>query len=64
MVLTLTSVVPAKIMGRDLLAASRFRSSARIPVLVWKHPSKGTTITRCKYKAFFFHTNFFLRLNR
>lgn len=40
-------VVPAKITGQQLLAASKFRSNARIPVLVWKHPSKSVTITRC-----------------
>ncbi|KAM9973493.1 hypothetical protein ACTFIW_010587 [Dictyostelium discoideum] len=40
-------VVPETITDSQLVDVFIFRSKGRIPVLSWKHPSNGTTITRC-----------------
>lgn len=40
-------IVPKSITDDKLKAAGLFRSRCRIPVLTWKHPFNGTTITRC-----------------
>jgi hypothetical protein len=40
-------VVPAAITDEQLLAVAKFRSRARIPVFVWKHQSKPSTLSRC-----------------
>jgi hypothetical protein len=39
--------VPAQISDGQLQEVAAFRSRGRIPVIVWRHPENGSTISRC-----------------
>ncbi|RHY30735.1 hypothetical protein DYB32_004061 [Aphanomyces invadans] len=42
-----TFVVPKGMTSEDLVELSAYRSAARIPAVVWRHPYTGATVCRC-----------------